>query len=52
LPLQIGSLVAGNVFAEEQNIGMAMGLEMIVVVAITMSGYAYLDKKTSKWRKK
>jgi len=25
---------------------------MIVVVAITMSGYAYLDKKTSKWRKK
>lgn len=52
LPLQIGSLVAGNVFADEQNIGMAMGLEMIVVVGIAMSGYAYLDKKTSKWRKK
>jgi putative spermidine/putrescine transport system permease protein len=52
LPLQIGSLVAGNVFADEQNIGMAMGLEMIVVVAIAMSGYAYLDRKTSKWRKK
>ncbi len=52
LPLQIGSLVAGNVFADEQNIGMAMGLEMIIVVAIAMSGYAYLDRKTSKWRKK
>lgn len=52
LPLQIGSLVAGNVFADEQNIGMAMGLEMIIVVAITMSGYAYLDRKSSKWRKK
>jgi putative spermidine/putrescine transport system permease protein len=52
LPLQIGSLVAGNVFADEQNIGMAMGLEMIVVVAIAMSGYAYLDRKTSKWKKK
>jgi len=51
LPVQIGSLVNGNVIADQSNVGMAMGLEMIIVVAIAMTGYTVLDRKTSKWRK-
>lgn len=51
LPVQIGSLVNGNVIADQSNVGMAMGLEMIIVVAIAMTGYTILDRKTSKWRK-
>lgn len=52
LPIQIGSLVNGNVVADEGNVGMAMGLEMIIVVAIAMTGYVLLDRKTSRWRKR
>jgi len=52
LPIQIGSLVNGNVVADQMNVGMAMGLEMIIVVSITMGGYIFLDRKTSKWRKR
>lgn len=52
LPIQIGSLVNGNVVADQVNVGMAMGLEMIIVVAVTMGGYIYLDRKTSRWRKR
>ncbi len=52
LPIQIGSLVNGNVVADQTNVGMAMGLEMIIVVAVTMGGYIYLDRKTSRWRKR
>mgnify|MGYP002640430666 CR=1 FL=1 len=52
LPIQIGSLVNGNVVADQMNVGMAMGLEMIIVVSITMGGYVFLDRRTSKWRKR
>jgi len=51
LPIQIGSNLQGDVVADQTNVGMAMGLEMIVIVAIAMSIYVYLDRKTSKWRK-
>lgn len=51
IPLQIGSIVTGNVVADEKNVAMAMGLEMIVVVAIAMTIYTLLDRKASKWRR-
>jgi putative spermidine/putrescine transport system permease protein len=52
LPLQVGTLVSGDVVADQSNVGYAMGFEMIVVVAIAMTLYIYLDKRASKWRKK
>lgn len=52
LPLQVGTLVSGDVVADQSNVGYAMGFEMIVVVAIAMSLYTYLDKKASRWRKR
>ena len=51
LPIQIGANLQGDVVADQTNVGMAMGLEMIVIVAIAMSIYFYLNRKTSKWRK-
>jgi putative spermidine/putrescine transport system permease protein len=51
IPLQIGSIVTGNVVADNGNVAMAMGLEMIVVVAIAMTIYTLLDRRASRWRK-
>ena len=52
LPLQVGTLVSGDVVADQANVGFAMGLEMIVVVGIAMAFYTYLDRRASKWRKR
>ena len=52
LPLQVGTLVSGDVVADQSNVGYAMGFEMIVIVAIAMTIYTYLDRRATKWRKK
>ncbi|MEV4600800.1 ABC transporter permease subunit [Amycolatopsis sp. NPDC049253] len=49
VPIQIGSLVSGNVVADQQNLGKALGLGMVVVVALVMAIYAYLQKRASRW---
>jgi putative spermidine/putrescine transport system permease protein len=33
----------------QENIGKAMALEMVVVVAVAMTLYAVLDRRASKW---
>ena len=52
LPLQVGTLVSGDVVADQSNVGYAMGFEMIVIVAVAMTIYTYLDRRATKWRKK
>ncbi len=52
LPLQVGTLVSGDVVADQSNVGYAMGFEMIVIVALAMTLYTYLDRRATKWRKK
>lgn len=52
LPLQVGTLVSGDVVADQANVGFAMGLVMIVVVGIAMTFYTYLDRRASRWRKR
>lgn len=49
LPIQIGSLLSGNVLAGQENLGQALGLEMIVVVAAVMAGYGLLQRRASRW---
>lgn len=49
LPIQIGSLLSGNVLANQENVGKALGLEMILVVAVVMAGYALLQRRTTRW---
>lgn len=49
LPLQIGSTFTSEVILGQENIGKAMAFEMVVVVAIVMAIYTWLDKRVSRW---
>lgn len=49
VPLQIGSLLSGNVIADQENLGKALGLGMIVVVGLVMAAYAVLQRRTARW---
>ena len=49
VPLQIRALLTGEVILGRQGLGKALGLGMIVVVAVVMSLYALLQRRTSRW---
>ncbi|WP_052711000.1 ABC transporter permease subunit [Pseudofrankia sp. DC12] len=49
VPIKIGNLVSGNVIAGSENVGKALGLEMILVIAIVMIGYTLLTRRASRW---
>jgi putative spermidine/putrescine transport system permease protein len=49
LPLQIGGTFTSEVILGQENIGKAMALEMVVVVAVVMTAYALLDRRASRW---
>jgi putative spermidine/putrescine transport system permease protein len=49
VPSQIQFALSGNVLVDQTNIGLALGLEMIVVVAILMIFYALLARRASRW---
>jgi putative spermidine/putrescine transport system permease protein len=47
--IQIGSFLNGNVLAGQQNVGKALGLGMIVIIAIVMTAYAVLQRRSAQW---
>ncbi len=47
--IQIGSFLNGNVLSGQQNVGMALGLVMIIVIAVVMTGYALLQRRAARW---
>jgi putative spermidine/putrescine transport system permease protein len=47
--IQIGSFLNGNVIAGQQNVGKALGLGLVVVIAIAMVFYAMLQRRASRW---
>ncbi len=49
LPLQIGGTFTSETVLGQENIGKAMALEMVVVVALVMAAYAWIDKRASRW---
>lgn len=49
LPLQIGGALSSEVILGQENVGKAMALAMVVVVAVVMSLYVVLDRRTSRW---
>jgi len=49
VPLQIRALQTGEVVLGQQNIGKALGLGMVVVVAVVLALYALLQRRTSRW---
>jgi putative spermidine/putrescine transport system permease protein len=48
-PIQIGDFLNGNAIAGEVNVGYAIALGMLVILAITMTLYSVLRKRASRW---
>ncbi|MGI9004673.1 MAG: ABC transporter permease [Streptosporangiaceae bacterium] len=47
--IQIGSFLNGNVLAGQQNVGFALGLGMVVVIAVVMCVYVWLQRRAARW---
>ncbi len=47
--IQIGSFLNGNVIAGQENIGKALGLGMVVIIAIAMIIYVALQRRAARW---
>ncbi len=47
--IQIGSFLNGNVIAGQQNVGKALGLGMVAVIAVVMIVYTMLQRRAAKW---
>jgi putative spermidine/putrescine transport system permease protein len=49
LPTAIASALSGNVLANQQNVGLALGVDMVVVIAIVMVAYLVLQRRAARW---
>ncbi|MEV6348704.1 ABC transporter permease subunit [Actinoplanes sp. NPDC051851] len=49
VPLQIRGALTSEVVLGQANVGKAMALGMVVIVAVVMSLYTLLQKRTAKW---
>jgi len=47
--IQIGSFLNGNVIAGQQNVGKALGLGMVLIIAILMIVYTLLQRRAARW---
>jgi putative spermidine/putrescine transport system permease protein len=48
-PIQIGALLNGNVVAGQENLGYALGIIMVVVIAIVMVIYVIMQRRAARW---
>lgn len=51
VPIEIGNLLSGNVFAAPQ-LGDALALGMIVVMAVAMLLYSLLQRRAARWQQR
>jgi putative spermidine/putrescine transport system permease protein len=49
LPLQISNAISSEVVLGRANVAKALALEMVVVVAVVMVGYALLQRRADRW---
>lgn len=49
VPLQIRTALSSEVILGQENVGKALALGMVIVVALVMSGYASLQRRSSRW---
>jgi putative spermidine/putrescine transport system permease protein len=49
VPGWIQQLISGNVLVDENGIGLALGVEMIVVIAVVMVAYGLLQRRATRW---
>jgi putative spermidine/putrescine transport system permease protein len=47
--IQIGSFLNGNVLAGQQNVGKALGLGLVVIIAVVMVLYVVLQRRAARW---
>jgi putative spermidine/putrescine transport system permease protein len=47
--IQIGSFLNGNVIAGQENVGKALGLGMVVIIAVAMMLYVALQRRAARW---
>jgi putative spermidine/putrescine transport system permease protein len=48
-PILIGSTLNGNVLAGDQNVGKALGLGLVLIIAVAMIIYTVLQRRASRW---
>jgi putative spermidine/putrescine transport system permease protein len=49
IPLKIGGTLSSEVILGQENVGKAMALGMVVIVAVVMTLYVVLERRTTKW---
>ena len=49
VPLQIDGTLTSEVILGQQNLGKAMAFAMVVVVALVMAVYSWIDRRASRW---
>ncbi|MGH3566485.1 MAG: ABC transporter permease [Pseudonocardia sp.] len=49
VPTAIASALSGNVLVGRQNVGLALGFDMVLVIAVVMIGYLVLQRRASRW---
>jgi putative spermidine/putrescine transport system permease protein len=47
--IQIGSFLNGNVIAGQENVGKALSLGMVVIIAVLMTVYVLFQRRAAKW---
>jgi putative spermidine/putrescine transport system permease protein len=49
VPIQIGTVLNGNVVAGEANVGKALSLGLVVIIGVLMVLYVMLQRRAAKW---
>ena len=49
IPLQIAGTLSSEVILGQENVGKAMALGMVAIVAVVMTIYVVLERRTSRW---
>lgn len=49
VPLRIGAFLTSEIVLGQENVGKALALGMVLVVAVTMALYALLQRRTARW---
>jgi putative spermidine/putrescine transport system permease protein len=47
--LQIGQVMSGNVITGSVNVGKALGLGLVIIIAVAMTFYIILQRRAAKW---
>jgi putative spermidine/putrescine transport system permease protein len=47
--IQIGSFLNGNVLGGKQNVGKALGLGLVIIIAVAMVLYTLLQRRAARW---